>query len=49
MSAAIAVAIQLSVELAPELADKTVSSCRAALGVEHCRLADDSPDVEDSF
>ncbi len=42
MSAVVAVAIHLASELSPDLAERTVRSCEAALGAEHCRLEDDS-------
>ena len=41
MSAAVAVAIHLAPELAPEFALRTLKSCEAALGAEQCRLTDE--------
>jgi hypothetical protein len=49
MSAVVAVAIHLASELSPELAARTVKSCEAALGEEHCRLTDEPPSGEDYY
>jgi hypothetical protein len=48
MSVAVAVAIHVASELSPDLAERTVKSCLAALGPERCRLADEPP-TDDAF
>jgi hypothetical protein len=49
MSAVVAVAIHLASQLSPELAARTVQSCEAALGDQHCRLTDDPPSGDDYY
>jgi hypothetical protein len=49
MSAVVAVAIHLASELSPELAARTVQSCEAALGEEHCRLTDEPLSGDDYY
>jgi hypothetical protein len=49
MSAAVAVAIHLAPELAPEFALRTLKSCEAALGAEQCRLTDETTSDDDFY